>query len=168
MVFFFFFFFFPRASLPLLPLHFQQETLPPLQGPLGSLLTLQNNVPNWELVSAFISISKLTCPASHPLGVCLIATSSRTNSSRAGQHQPRETLGRRLLACLGPAAGSGCVGAVQCPGHSGPSQSRPILPGVRSLGPSPCSVSHFVFLLCGPLGVSAPHLSTGLRDLLVP
>lgn len=81
------FFFFPRASLPLLPLHFQQETLPPLQGPLGSLLTLQNNVPNWELVSAFISISKLTCPASHPLGVCLIATSSRTNSSRAASAQ---------------------------------------------------------------------------------
>lgn len=67
-------------------------------------LLLQHDVSNSELFSAFISISKLTCPVSHSQGVCLISASC-TNASLVASAQRS---GREGPAGLGLAAVSGC------------------------------------------------------------
>ena len=67
-------------------------------------LLLQHDVSNSELLSVFISISKLTCPASHSQGVCLLLASC-TNPSLVASAQRN---GREGPAGLGLAAGSVC------------------------------------------------------------
>ena len=92
-------------------------------------------------------ISKVTHPWPHSKGACLVLA-SHTNSRLVASAQRTGSKGP------GTVSGCGCAGRCVCWARFCTSQSRSILPGVRHLGASPCSVSHMVGFLCGPFRAS--------------
>lgn len=127
-------------------------------------LLLQHDVSNSELFSAFISISKLTCPASHSQGVCLILASC-TNPSLVASAQRS---GREGPAGLGPAAVLAVAGAVPC-SRVAYAVHEVDLFFQESDTWGPVLVLHltwygFGVVLSGPL---SPRLSAALRDFQV-
>ena len=109
-----------------------------------SHLPLQNDVPNSAIFPAFIPYQK--SPIHGPILKGLVwywhPAPTLASAQRSGSKGP------------GTVSGCGCAGRCVCWARFCTSQSGSILPGVRHLGASPCSVSHVVGFLCGPFRAS--------------